>query len=328
MKRLLPLLAGAWAVFATMAHASSVPDFWYVVSDETSATASSKLVRGIVIPSSVSPTVETTPSGSVIAWPRPDGTRRSLVVQGVSSFTFAPGPLDRTTYVPFRTSKVLAYEPRDCCSCASWQNSVESVEALSCVVGCNGCGCEGCICSPTFPCPTGPDNAMTLVADDGAAPTMTFDRTVDAKSVTIVAHGGRKARFHGKHLKTRLTERGETTFDNPDSIALTGGAVSRSTIRGEDALFAWVSPGGSVVLRQHRSMPAPSFHDGVIDFDARPDSAPKLTAKRLEVGPVKDRCSACGTHPNSEADLDLYDCVPGFSVCYRCVSWDCVVEGS
>jgi hypothetical protein len=38
---------------------------------------------------------------------------------------------------------------------------------------------------------------------------------------------------------------------------------------------------------------------------------------------VMDRCSACGTHPNSMSDLVIYDCVPGDSMCYRCVSWEC-----
>jgi hypothetical protein len=164
---------------------------------------------------------------------------------------------------------------------------------------------------------------MTLVAEHDTAPAMTFDRTDAANSVTVLARGGPSVRFRGKHLKARVTERGETTIDNPDSIALSGGVVSRATLKGDDALFAWASQGASVILRQHRSMPPPSFHDGVIGLEIQPPEPPKLAAKRIAIGPVMERCSACGTHPDSEADLDLYDCVPGLSTCYRCVSWEC-----
>jgi hypothetical protein len=327
MKR-LPLFACVVLFVATVLKASPVPDFWYVLPDETSAASASRLVRGIVIPSSVNPTVETTPAGSVVSWHRPDGTRQSLVVQGVSSFTFERGPLVGTTYVPFGRSRQLEYTPDGCCSCASWQNSVESVEALSCVVGCNGCGCEGCICSPTFPCPGGPGGAMTLVANNDSTAIMTFGRSGANKNITVLGRGRASVRFQGRHLAGTANSKGETVINEPDSIVLSGTVAARAAVRGDRALFAWSSPTASVILEQPRSMPAPSFHDGAIDFDTPPDDGPATMAKHLEVAPVTERCKACGTHPNSDADLDIYDCVPGNSVCYRCVSWECFAPES
>jgi len=327
MKR-LPFLACALVLVGTAAQATAVPDFWYVVPDEASVATPNRLVRGIVIPSAVSPSVETSAAGSAVSWSRPDGTQQSFVVQGASSLTFEPGPLAGTAYVPFHASKRLVYDPRGCCSCASWENSRESVEALSCVVGCNGCGCEGCICSPTFPCPSGPDGSMTLVAHDGVTPTMTFDSSGAKHDVTIVRHGRPAARFSGKNLIAKVTLQGETVISNPDSIALSGRVDSRSTVRGDKALFAWQSQEVAVVLEQRRSMPVPAFHGGAIHFESPSDDAPSTQSKRMQIGPLMDRCSACGTHPNSDSDLDIYDCVPGSGVCYRCVSWECVAQGS
>ena len=306
--------------------AAPAPDFWYVVPGETPEMGASAMVRGIVVPSSVSPTVQTTPAGSVLSWRRPDGTRQSFVVQGVSSFTFAPGPLAGTTYVPFRRSKLLEYDPRGCCSCASWENSVESVEALSCVVGCLGCGCEGCICSPTFPCPSGPDSAMTLVSHNDPATSMTFGKAGEKDGITVINHGNATARFEGRQLSADVNSAGKTVINSPDSISLSGRVDSRASVRGDRALFAWSSPDASVILEQPRSMPAPSFHEGTIDLSGQPAGAPATAAKHLAIEPVMDRCSACGTHPNSDSDLDIYDCVPGSSVCYRCVSWECFAQ--
>jgi len=112
-------------------------------------------------------------------------------------------------------------------------------------------------------------------------------------------------------------------INNPDSIALSGRVTTRAAIRGDKALFAWSSPEASVILEQPRSMPEPSFRGGTIDFNSQSTDGPTTTSKRLEFEPVMERCKACGTHPNSTADLDIYDCVPGDSVCYRCVSWEC-----
>ena len=333
MKRLLAI-AFALLIVATALQAAppereaAPPDFWYVVTDETPATSASGLVRGIVVPSSATPTVRTTPAGSVISWPRPDGARQSFVVQGVSSFTFEPGPLAGTTYVPFGRRKHLQYAPDSCCMCASWQNSVESVEALSCVPGCIGCGCEGCICSPTSPCPESAIGGMTLAAHKGSGPTMTFGKSGTTDGITIVNHGRTAARFHGKHLSANVTSNGETVINSPDSITLTGRVATRAAVRGDKALFAWSSPDASVILEQPQSMPVPSFQGGTIDFNSQPADAPTTTAKHLEVYPAMDRCRVCGTHPNSTSDLDIYDCVPGNSVCYRCVGWECFAEGS
>lgn len=324
MKRLLAI-ASLPLIIVTALHAA--PDFWYVVPGETPATSAGSVVRGIVVPSAVRPTVQTTPAGSVISWRRPDGARQSFVVQGVNSLTFEPGPLAGTTYVPFVRSKFLEYDPRGCCACASWQNSVESVEALSCVVGCPGCGCEGCICSPTFPCPIGPDGATRLVAHNDPEATMTFVESGPEPGITLGRHG-HTARFHGRRLSARVNSTGETVIDGLDSIALSGRVATRAIVKDDTALFAWSSPDASVILEQPRSMAAPSFRDGTIDLVMPPADALNTAAKRLAVEPVMDRCSACGTHPNSDGDLDIMDCVPGFSVCYRCVSWECVVPAS
>jgi hypothetical protein len=303
MKRLFAMLPGFLCV-ATVLQAAPAPDFWYVVPGEAKAAGANVEVRGIVVPTAVRPTVQTTPAGSVISWRRPDGTRQSFVVQGVSSFTFAPGPLAGTTYVPFQRSKVLEHDPRSCCSCASWQNMVESVELLACVPGCNGCGCEGCICSPTYPCPSGPRDVMTLVSHNDPATTMTF-RNAGAADVTSAEALG---------------------IRGPDSITLSGRVESRVAVRGDRALFAWSSPSASVILEQPRTLPVPSFRDGTIDLSAPSVGAPAIASKRHAIEPVMDRCTACGTHPNSQADLDIFDCVPGVSVCYRCVSWECFTQ--
>jgi hypothetical protein len=327
MKR-LSAFGCAVVLVATALHASQVPDFWYVVPDAALDATANRLVRGIVIPSDVHPTFETTPEGSVVSWRKSDGTRQSFVVKSAYSLTSEPGPLAGTTFVPFRASKRLAYDPRGCCSCASWLNSVESVEALSCVAGCSGCGCEGCICSPTFPCPIGPEQSLTLLARDSATPTMTFDKSGAKQGITVARHGKPAARFAGKRLVAQVTSKGETVMTNPDSISLSGRVDFRAAVRGDNALFAWRSADASVILDQRVSMPAPSFHEGVIDFEFSSDDAPTAATKHRRIEPSMDRCTACGTHPNSDSDLDLYDCVPGFSVCYRCVSWECIAQGS
>ena len=328
MKR-LSVFAFITALFAVDLLASPVPDFWYVVPDEAASAATNRLVRGIVVPSSVNPRVETTPAGSVISWRRPDGTRRSFVVQGISSFTFEPGPLAGTTYVPFMQAKRIEYDPAGCCSCASWQNSVESVEALSCVVGCVGCGCEGCICSPTYPCPNGPEGLMTLAAENDPSAKMTFGKSGAQNDIAVVSNGRAAARFHGKNLVAKVSSAGETILSNPDSITLSGRVTSRTTVRGDKALFAWISPDASVILEQPRSMPVPPFRDGVIDLDSPSDDVPTTTTvKHIAVGPVMDRCSACGHHPNSQPDLEVMDCVPGEGACLRCVSWECSAQMS
>ena len=303
--------------------AAPVTDFWYVVSDESPTAAERGLVRGIVIPSRVNPTVQTTPTGSVIAWRRPDGTRQSFAVQGVSSFTFEPGPLKGTTYVPLSISKKLEYAPDGCCACASWLNMVESIERLSCVPGCSGCGCEACICSPSYPCFDSPLGAMTLVAHNDPETTMTFGKAGTAEGIKIASRGRAAVTFRGNHLAASVNSRGVTEIINPESITLSGRVASSESARGDKALFAWSSPDASVILEQPRSMPVPSFHGDTIDFNSQPGDASMATARRLEVDPVMGRCRVCGTHPNSMSDLIIYDCVPGDSVCYRCISWEC-----
>ena len=317
------LVATALQAAPLKREAAQPPDFWYDVPDQSAAVGGGQLVRGLVIPSSVNPTVQTSPTGSVVSWRRSDGTRQSFAVQGISSFTFEPGPLAGTTYVPFRSRKLLQYAPNGCCSCASWLNMVESVERLGCVTGCSGCGCEACICSPTYPCPESPLGALTLMAHNDPAASMTFATTGRAKTIEIAGRGGATVGFHGSRLSASLNLQGETVIENPDSVTLPGQVASSEAIRGDRALFAWSSREASVILEQPRSMPAPSFRHGTIDFNTPGDPAPTAGARLLAFEPDSDRCSACGTHPNSMSDLTIYDCVPGDSVCYRCVSWEC-----
>jgi hypothetical protein len=326
----LPQIACVAALVATTLHAgppkreaAPLPDFWYVVPDESTADAESGLVRGIVIPSSVSPTVRTTPTGSVISWRRPDGTRQSFAVQGMSSFTFEPGPLVGTTYVPFSSRRRLQPETDSCCVCASWLNMVESLERLSCVLGCSGCGCEACICSATSGCPAPPPGVMTLVAHNDPTAKMTFHKTGATERIEIADRGRAAVSFHGRHVSATLNAHGETLIINPESVTLPGRVSSSESIRGEQALFAWSSEEASVILEQPRSMAAPLFEGGIIDFSTQLHVTPTTTAKWLEAEPVADMCRVCGTHPNSMSDLTIYDCVPGDSVCYRCISWGC-----
>lgn len=334
MKRVLAISSALLIVVSVLqaespkrvATPAPAPDFWYVVPGEMPDAGVRSAVRGIVVPTAVRPTVQTTPAGSVISWRRPDGTSQSFVVQGVSSFTFAPGPIAGTMYVPFQRSKLLEYDPRSCCECASWQNMVESVELLGCVPGCLGCGCEGCICSPTYPCPGGPDDAMTLVAHNDPATAMRFTKAGAKDGLAIIDHGNTTVRFQGRRLSAQVTSADDTVIDGPDSITLSGRVESRASVRGDQSLFAWSSPYASVILEQPRSLPAPSFRDGTIDLGVRAAGVPTKGIKNLATEAVMDRCSACGTHPNSQADLDIYDCVPGVSVCYRCVSWECFAQ--
>jgi hypothetical protein len=299
------------------------PDFWYVVPETTSASGTLGSVRGIVVPSTFSPTIQTSPIGSTISWHRPDGTRQSFVVQGVSTLTSERGPMEGTTYIPFR--KILQYEPDGCCSCASWENSQESIEALSCVIGCAGCGCEGCICSPTFPCPVGPESAMKLVAHNGAGPAITIGKSGARDEVAFVDHGRIAARFDGRHILTKIDAHGRVEIDEPDSITLFGPVTSRAATRDDKALFAWSTAAASVILEQPRSFPAPSYGMGTIELASQPAATARL-GRQIAVEPVMDRCKVCGTHPDSIADTDIYDCVPGDSVCYRCVSWECIAS--
>jgi hypothetical protein len=328
MKGLLQFACVA-ALVATASQAAPskrqvpVPDFWYVVADESGAAAESGLVRGLVIPSSVSPTVRTTPTGSVLSWRRPDGTRQSFAVRGISSFTFEPGPLVGTTYVPFSLRKQLQYEPEGCCACASWNNMVESLERLGCVPGCSGCGCEACICSPTYPCPASQVGAMTLSAHNDPAATMTFRKADATERIDIARRGRAAVSFHGRNVSAEVNAQGETVIINPESVTLPGQVAISESIRGDQALFAWSSAEASVILEQPRSMAAPTFQGGTIDFKNQRSEPMAAAARWLEVEPSMDRCRVCGTHPNSMSDLTIYDCVAGDSVCYRCVSWEC-----
>jgi len=324
MKRLLAMLPGFLFV-ATVVEAAPVPDFWYVVPGEATSAgyAAGRLVQGVVIPSSVHPTVQTTPAGTVIAWRRADGTRQSFAVQGMSSFTFEPGPIANTTHVRFYPEITYEQPPQSCCSCASWINSVESVERLACVAGCSGCGCEGCICSPGRPCPVTPEGRLILVVHNDPAKTMTFTKDDGAGSITLASRDNGAVQFKGRHVTATMSPTGETEIHGPESITLPGAIANRARIRDDKALFAWSSPYATVILEQPRSMPAPLFHDETIVLGGPATEGQTNTPKRPTVTPVLDECSVCGTHPNSKADLDLFDCVPGDSVCYRCITWTC-----
>jgi hypothetical protein len=164
---------------------------------------------------------------------------------------------------------------------------------------------------------------MTLAAHNAPGTTMTFDKSGVSEGITIVNRGRTTAKFQGKHVSAKVTPKRETVIDDPDSITLYGAVVTRATHRGDMALFAWSSPDASVILEQPYSMPEPSFTGGTIEFKPQRRDVPTTTVRRMEVESVMDRCRACGTHPNSSADLDIYDCVAGDSVCYRCVSWEC-----
>ncbi len=324
MTRVLAMLP--WFLFVAPAlQAAPAPDFWYVVPGETSPAGEDdgRLVQGIVIPSSVRPTVQTTSAGSIIAWRRADGTRQSFAIQGMSSFTFEPGPIANTTHVRFFPEIIFEQPPRSCCTCASWMNSVESVERLSCVAGCSGCGCEGCICSPRTPCPISPEGRLTLVAHDDAAKTLTFSKSNDTDTITMGSGGNGGVQFKGRQVKATMSSTGEVVIHGPESITLPGALANRGRVRDDKAFFAWSSPYASVILEQPRSLPAPSFHDGTIDLNDPKAGGQAISAKRHAVAPVADECSVCGTHPNSKADLEIYDCVPGDSVCYRCITWGC-----
>jgi len=323
MKRLFSI-SSAVLLVATALQAAPAPDFWYVVPGDTPSAeaAEGRLVQGIVVPTTVQPTIQTTPSGSIIAWRRPDGTRQSFVIQGMSTFTFAPGPMANTTHVLFHSKLVYEHPTRSCCSCASWLNSVESVERLDCVAGCSGCGCEGCICSPGTPCPTEPEGRLTLVAHDPPGKAMTFAKSNGTDTITLGGGDG-GVRFKGRHVTATMSPTGETVIHGPESITLPGAVASRARLTDDQAFFAWSSPYASVILEQPRSMLAPLFHDDTIDLGVPAAVEKANSSKRRAVAPVLDECSVCGTHPNSKADLDLFDCVPGDSVCYRCITWTC-----
>lgn len=330
MKR-LPVIVSVLLFAMTASHGAptraTVPDFWYVLPATDGPAAQRDLVRGIVVPSTATPTVQTSPAGSVISWPRLDGSTQSFVVRGVSSFAFERGPLAGTTYIPFRRAKRLELAPDDCCACASWPHMEESIEHLTCVEGCAECGCEACICSPTYPCPFGVAGDMKLKANNGASPVITIGKAGTNSDVAFESGGGIVARFSGRRLDARIDARGVTTIDNPDSITLAGPVFGRAAILQDKAYFAWVSPEASVILEQPVTMQAPTIQGQTINF-SRPPVDAVASGKHRVLQTNMDRCRVCGTHPDSVADLDLYDCVPGNSVCYRCVSWECSVPQS
>jgi len=309
--------------------AGSAPDFWYVVPRDAPETADHTLVRGIVIPTTVEPTVRTSLAGSVLSWERTDGTRQSVAVQGLSSFSFKPGPLKGTMLVPFVDARRLQYfpdyGPKGCCACASWQNSEESVELLNCVPGCVGCGCEGCICSPTYPCPMSSFAAMTLRAHNNTASTISFGERGGSDEIVVGARGRNPVRFRGGRVSARIASDGSTEIVNPESIALSGDISTNSIVRGDTAFFAWSSPETTVIVEQPKTMPAPALDDGTIELSAHRGNAPATNALRLE--PMGDRCIVCGTHPNSDGDSEKCECVAGTQTCTRCINFACDSPG-
>jgi len=313
----------AAARLATPEH--SAADFWYIVSGDSPETATRELTRGIVIPTSVEPTVRTTPEGSLLSWERADGTRQSFAVRGLSSLSFKPGPLKGTILVPFvearRLQYLADYDPRSCCACASWQDSEESVEQLSCVPGCYGCGCEGCICSPTYPCPTTPFAAMTLKAHNGATPSMSFSGRDAFGEITVGIRGRDAVRFRGARLSAEVASDGGTEIVNPDSIAMPGDVATTSMVRGDTAVFAWSSAETTVIVEQPISIPAPVFTGGNIELKPGEGTLSRTNASRLE--PTMDRCIVCGTHPNSIGDSEKCECVAGTQTCTRCINFAC-----
>jgi hypothetical protein len=320
-----PFFASALLLAATFLQAAPVPpapDFWYVVSGESDPTVSHEAVRGLVLPTSVGPTVQTGPEGSVVSWLRPDGTTHSVVVKGLSSLALEPGPLKGTTYVPFRLARTLQYNPDACCTCASWRNSVESFERLSCVPGCDGCGCEACICSPSSPCPQGLAQATTLVANNDPTARLTFDTGRAARGLTM-SHGRASTEFRGRGLDVELNTAGQIDIVKPESIALPGAVVRRNSVEGDMSFYAWSSPDTTVLLEQPRSFGAPSFRDGMLDFAPPQSIAPRAATSSIRMDHVADRCRVCGTHPNSDGDVDRMECIPGSGTCYRCISWEC-----
>jgi hypothetical protein len=164
---------------------------------------------------------------------------------------------------------------------------------------------------------------MTLVPHNSPAGVMTFDESDVANGITIAGPGRSAVTFAGARLSASVSSTGQTQIDNPDSIELPGTVVTNAVVRGDKAMFAWSSPDASIILEQPRSMPAPSFEGGTIHLETPPAEPPATAVSRIHISPVMDRCRVCGTHPNSSGDTDLMMCVPGDSVCYRCISWEC-----
>jgi hypothetical protein len=152
---------------------------------------------------------------------------------------------------------------------------------------------------------------------------MTFTKFDGAGSITLGGRDNGGVQFKGRHVTATLSPTGETVIHGPESITLPGAVANRARVRDDKAFFAWSSPHASVILEQPRSLPAPSFHDETIDLLVPKALGQASSPKRPTVAPLLDECSVCGTHPNSKADLDLFDCVPGDSVCYRCITWTC-----
>jgi len=169
----------------------------------------------------------------------------------------------------------------------------------------------------------GPESVMTLKPHDRSAPMMTIGGSGAAEGLTVFNEGKPGARFRGKRLGAAVSRDGQPVITDPDTITLDGPVRSNSTARGDKALFAWSSAHAAVIVEQPRAMAAPSFGGGTIDLRSVSRDTPGAATDHLKFAPVMDRCSACGTHPNSDGDLEIYDCVPGTAVCYRCVSWEC-----
>lgn len=321
------VIASAVLLVATVRAAPPTPppDFWYVVPDAASAAARNRPVQGIVIPSSVDPTVETSPTGSVISWQRPDGSRQSVVVAGISSFTFKPGPLKGTTFVPFADVKHMAWTNGSCCTCASWERMVESPEFRSCIPGCQNCGCEACICTHEDPCPHAFSGGMTLVAHNDASAIMTLDEPSTPREVALANRNGNGVKIRGKRLSTEVGAKGNVEIANPDSIAIPGRVTLSNVVQGDKAMHAWSSPGVTVIVEQPLSLAPPSFHDGTIDFKKPQADAPTNSAITMQ---LDNRCWVCGYHPDSVPDYDKWECVPGEGACVRCITFECLAHHS
>ena len=322
MKRLAVIVSAVLSAMTASYGARTsptVPEFWYVVPATDSPNEVDDVVRGIVVPASVAPSIKNSPQGSIISWRRLDGTTHSFVVQGVSSLAFERGPLAGTIYIPFRAKRLMEADS-GCCDCITFEDMSDSVEFLACEPGCPGCTCGACICPE--PCPSSPAQGLRLKANNGVGPSVMIGRRGTAQEIGFENHGAIAARFSGSRVLAGIDSRGVTTIENPDSITLSDGFSSRTSIVGDKAHFAWSSPDASIILEQPVTMAAPVV--GARTIELHPGSVDRTVLGRYREVQPRVRCSVCGTYPNHYGDNERMVCLPGTTgTCYRCVSWDC-----
>jgi hypothetical protein len=282
------------------------------VLPESNAAGTHESVRGIVLPSTASPTLQTTAEGAAISWRRPAGARDS------SSFALqrlvrAWSPTANS--LSFLRRANLEVAPDGCCTLSRSKTAANQLKPSLASRGAQAAGARAASVARRST-PLRSRRSDERPPGNGVGPTLTISGRGRGPSLTF-EHRGDRGVFAGRRPDAKIDPRG-VTVSGSDSITLFGPVTSRSE--------------SAATNHRCRSRPRPPsfssnprmrFRRSAMERSVFDPTLYAIRPGRPRPEPTTDRCSACGTHPDSVADTDIYDCVPGNSVCYRCVSWEC-----